>query len=78
MAENILEELVAFPVSFNLIYGKIYDSKNREIGSVKTLASAGENKIIIGDFIAEAMNRRYYSETVNQKEKLTSDAFPVE
>ena len=57
-----IEISVSFPVTFNLFYGKIYDSKNREIGAVKTLASSDETRMAIGDFIAEAMNRQYYSD----------------
>ena len=62
MEINEIKEAVAFPVHFNVFYGKIYDSKNREIATIKTLASSDEQRMIIGDFIADAMNRQHYSD----------------
>lgn len=48
--------LIEFPVYFNFHYGKIYDAANREVATVKTLASSDDRRRLIGDWIADAMN----------------------
>jgi hypothetical protein len=51
-----ITDLIEFPVFYNFHYGTIYDSRNREIATVKTLASSDETRLRIGDWIANAMN----------------------
>lgn len=53
---NEITDLIAFPVSFNFHYGKIYDARNREVATVKTLASSDDRRRLLGDWMCEAMN----------------------
>ncbi len=54
-------ELIEFPVSFNVFYGKILDARNREIATIKTVVASDATRLEIGDFVADAMNRQYVS-----------------
>lgn len=47
---------IEFPVSFNTYYGKIYDARNREVCTVKHLITPFEDRMAIGDFVADAIN----------------------
>lgn len=55
-ANTVITDLIEFPVSFNFHYGKIYDARNREVATVKTLATSDDRRRLIGDWMAEAMN----------------------
>ena len=62
--EEYHELKIEFPVRFNIFYGKIYDARNREIATVRNYATNNEDRMWIGDFIADAMNRLQISESV--------------
>ena len=51
-----IEEIVNFPVWYHLPAGKIYDQKNREVATVKSIYTDDVRRLVLGDFICEAMN----------------------
>ena len=58
-SNTVIGDLIEFPVSFNFHYGKIYDARNREVATIKTIATSDDRRRLIGDFICEAMNSEY-------------------
>jgi hypothetical protein len=53
---TVITDLIEFPVYFNFNYSRIYDARNREVATVKTLGLSDDRRRFLGDWICETMN----------------------
>ncbi len=54
-----IESAIKFPVQFNSYWGKIYDSRNFEVATVKHFQTDEAIKRQIGDWMAEVLNEAW-------------------